>query len=405
MEKKNFRRFVSSVNAGAVYPENFGALGDGITDDSLALQAAIDSIANAGSGYVSLMGGKVYNLSKPIHIINKSILFDGANATFNLTADAAAVLNINSSKCEIRNLSFVKQKNVKATTAIFVTGLENVFNNISSRDQKFENFFWAQNLKESHFRNIRVDLDVANHTGNIFKLEHCVNNTFSDSMIGYCNKAFYGSSSAHPTFGYKNEGIVIANVIVVYAAAACNFDFVTFLSITNSIFDFCLTYGVYCSNGQDLKISNTWIASDTANNFLAVGTTPNFDDASVMNCTLTKTINNTTANAFGLSGTNSKVIGNVIKNGMDGGTITRGAVIGNSYVGNGAPIIFGGSQTFIEGNLTVNTITVTNETLLKAKGLADNATAGAHGTVPPKVAGFMIVNIAGNDQKIPYFNL
>ena len=47
---------------------DFGAVGDGATDDSSSIQAAVD----AGTGEVVLQAGKVYRISTAIEIENAS---------------------------------------------------------------------------------------------------------------------------------------------------------------------------------------------------------------------------------------------------------------------------------------------------------------------------------------------
>lgn len=40
--------------------EQFGAVGDGVTNDAKAIQTAIDVCAQSGGGRVTLSGGKTY---------------------------------------------------------------------------------------------------------------------------------------------------------------------------------------------------------------------------------------------------------------------------------------------------------------------------------------------------------
>ncbi len=59
-----------------VYAESFGAVGNGIHDDTAAIQAALNSVGSssinpAGAGTVALLSGKTYLTSSPL-IINKS---------------------------------------------------------------------------------------------------------------------------------------------------------------------------------------------------------------------------------------------------------------------------------------------------------------------------------------------
>ena len=61
-----------------VTPEMFGAKGDGVTDDSVAIQKAIDSLTNGGT---VIFTPKTYKLSKGIKINKKSITLKGTRST------------------------------------------------------------------------------------------------------------------------------------------------------------------------------------------------------------------------------------------------------------------------------------------------------------------------------------
>jgi len=68
------------------------------------------------------------------------------------------------------------------------------------------------------------------------------------------------------------------------------------------------------------------------------------------------------------------------------------------------PSKFGGSVTAASSILTAATPTVAAAQIGLGTSTATSATAGANGAVPAQVVGYMIVNIAGTNYKVPYFN-
>ena len=56
------------VDAFVVYPEDFGALGDGLTDDTDAFYQAGQAITAADGGTLRLMPGKTYRVSRQDHV-------------------------------------------------------------------------------------------------------------------------------------------------------------------------------------------------------------------------------------------------------------------------------------------------------------------------------------------------
>jgi hypothetical protein len=63
--------------AGLLFPENFGAVGDGTTDDTNAMQAALQAAYNAGGGTISLSQSKTYRCNGQITIPNDGLSFPG----------------------------------------------------------------------------------------------------------------------------------------------------------------------------------------------------------------------------------------------------------------------------------------------------------------------------------------
>lgn len=70
--------------AGAhIHPEDFGAVGDGVTDDSDAFQRAIDAVGD--DGYIAL-GDATYHVRKPLKM-NGYELGGGEHATIAKSKD------------------------------------------------------------------------------------------------------------------------------------------------------------------------------------------------------------------------------------------------------------------------------------------------------------------------------
>ena len=59
-----------------VYAENFGAVGDGITDDYTAIQNAINAVGNAGGGKI-LFGAKIYKITQGLVDNGKTVILVG----------------------------------------------------------------------------------------------------------------------------------------------------------------------------------------------------------------------------------------------------------------------------------------------------------------------------------------
>jgi hypothetical protein len=349
-------RWIRDKLRETVSPEDFGAVGDGVADDSAAWMAATNSFPTATGGTLRLTSGKTYKILTAVSTNNRNLVIEGNNAILLVGANMTYGLSVISTNCEVRNLQINRAAGVVVTAGVYMTGLQHVLRNVTSRDQKWPIFILAQDLKESHFSEIRVDNDVTGKTGIIMWLDYCVNNTMSDSMLGFCAQMIYGSSTAQPVSGYHTEGLLLSNVIGVYAGKAVNIDNGTFIAICNCIFDFIELSGVFVSNGNTLNISNCWIASNLTNNFIGVGSLAAVPNVTVIGTAFVRGAAAITGtSALSLTGPNAIAMGNSFQSGMNGGTVTQATsqVLNNTSSGGGADIIATNTISAVRGSLVV----------------------------------------------------
>lgn len=85
--------FSGSWDIDSVYTEWFGAVGDGLTDDTTAIQAAFDFISNINSGLDNLrLLPKTYNIGDTILMGSASVFFNGAKFNYTGALDRSAVV-------------------------------------------------------------------------------------------------------------------------------------------------------------------------------------------------------------------------------------------------------------------------------------------------------------------------
>lgn len=86
----------------------YGAVGDGSTDDTAEIQAAIDAAEAAGGGRVLLMPGKTHRISADLIIDSPNVTLDGAGATINRDAQVSSgdnVIEVSASNVTINDLT------------------------------------------------------------------------------------------------------------------------------------------------------------------------------------------------------------------------------------------------------------------------------------------------------------
>lgn len=113
MINDEYVEYLDVMKTDYVFPEQFGAAGDGCHDDTAAIQAAID-YANT-KGRVVMLSNKVYLTSAPI-ILNGCSIVGTASNVFN---QAGSVI-----KAKTKNYIAIKQGSVSAADIMF--GLSNI---------------------------------------------------------------------------------------------------------------------------------------------------------------------------------------------------------------------------------------------------------------------------------------
>lgn len=200
---------------------------------------------------------------------------------------------------------------------------------------------------ESEIGRIRCDRDVTGKTGEIVRLQSCVNNVIQAGEIGYCATAW--RLNKHPDVGYGCEGITFNGGVTAYAKTPMAIDNGTAIRLKGMVLDFCETSGPTFSNGQDVTIEGCWIANDVTsaswNGFIAL---PSTKFVKISGCHF---VNNSPNPAFcaSLNVPESSFIGNTAEGCQPGFRYASGVQeYGNQYGINGVGSNFfsGASFTF-----------------------------------------------------------
>lgn len=376
-----------------------------VSDAGIGINQAILNIGSSGSGAIQFTPGKTYNISTPITCNTSGIVFEGQNAVINIASNMTYGLSISNESCEIRNMFFTHSAGVTVTAAISMTGGRHIFRNVLSLSQIWPIFISATALVESHFINLRVDNDPSGRNGTILQIAGLsLNNSINDSILNYSNLSINIT-------GTLVQGLCISNTIMYGNNQAINASTMTYLAVSNCIFDANTLYGIFISNGMNNVVSNTWFAAN-GNNGIGVGTTSSVGGMQVIGCTFQNSGSYTGCNAVSLSGPNAIVMGNYVGSGINGGIVTQSTsqVIGNTITGGGTNIVATNTNATILGTLFVSqNISVNGSKGIFPQGVSGTATAGTNGATPSQVKGYVTVTFDDGsgltNYKIPYYNV
>lgn len=114
----------SMINTQAVTPLDYGAVGDGTTDDTAAIQAAIDAAANFGARTLVELCGHSYKTTDELFIKTNTVLVNGT-IVFAATANDKVAINIGTQNGEYL-VRVGGVENVVITTTSTNTGLRGI---------------------------------------------------------------------------------------------------------------------------------------------------------------------------------------------------------------------------------------------------------------------------------------
>nr|DAH75792.1 MAG TPA: tail spike protein [Caudoviricetes sp.] len=220
-------------------PEMFGAIGDGITDDTAALQSMFSAVAASGYCCVRLSGRYVYTAPLECHYIvsaNYGVTFEGITPWASFIWRGAAgqntlnlTMSIHGYRLVMRDILFLNdtgESNFDVFTAIRLSGEEHRINNLAFRG-KWKVAYWGviQHLSVIEKLNIQNDTRPASDSsvdpiGIGIRLNSCLNTTLVACKISFTNYAWMTGylepgqtrndilpASYSGTIGYDCEGI------------------------------------------------------------------------------------------------------------------------------------------------------------------------------------------------------
>ena len=190
----------NKLNASTISVKDFGAKGDGITDDSLAFQNAIDSGLDV---FIPFSGGEIYLINTTINVnkLNQIIYGDISRWGFNantpygyIKGTANPIFNVTSEGNEFYNLTFIDTNSSTSTTAIKIDG-SSIEDSTDARVERCS-FAGYNNALYYHGRNLKFFNNIIDQCNYGIEIHYTFNGTG-------------GSASQQPNFGFR--GCIIQN--------------------------------------------------------------------------------------------------------------------------------------------------------------------------------------------------
>jgi len=266
-----------AVDEAPLSPYRYGFVGDGVTDDTLALQAAIDAVPAGGSMWLPhVQNAKItapLSITKAITILGRSVYNQriyavGCNG-FNI---AAGVNDVHMENFEIAQaVRYSSSPNTFIGINIDGTSTAHTQNHVY-RDIYVDGFqvaYRGRYLWGTYFDNCRSTFGLVG----IMALGLSVNNNVNACAFntsggaGSRGIALLGQESSTDATPVASEGWMINNTLTVHAEVGVDFVAYNHCQLTNSIIDFNTLYGVRVVHSgpffaNNIRIAGNYIALD-----------------------------------------------------------------------------------------------------------------------------------------------
>lgn len=330
--------------------KNFGAVGDGVTDDTNAIQTAINETQ---FGTVFFPEGD-YKMSAPVTLKREVSIVGASKNGVRLLANAGAFIIVPEFGTSMSNMTIIGNG---TGVGINLNGTGQAplrVNDVEIDNLYIQNYDFG--VRASWAWNVKITRSDIFNCGNAIKIiGTSVNNMVSDCVLNNAGKPY--SVVSFEQAGGNSEGWMFSNCFIGYGSESFNIYGSLAVQISNCILDLNTGNAITVTGAHDFKLTNSWVYCDNGNGIqfedLSVA-----DDlqASITGCHIYA--KNGYGIRLGSNGNKCSVVGNTFECGQQSIYIDfsgNHTIIGNTSKNSDASIINGANNNF-EGNTNMTAV-------------------------------------------------